>query len=1127
MRHSYDANLGHTKENEMSSQRTGWGLASVIATALLITVGMRPADAQSTFATLTGTVTDQSGAVLPGTTVTVTNITTGVERTTTTAGTGEYQVPNLDAGPYLLRVQLSGFADSTREVVLLARQIVRVDLQMQVAGAAEKVEVTAFSPVIETERATIDTSRSGEDIAKLALNFRATNKTSPIVVATLSQGVQQDRNGDISVAGALPFMTSFSVDGISSQRVRFGGPSKELFPSVESIEEFKVASASNSAEFMQVTDLTTTTRSGTNRFHGTGFWFNQNSALSSTSQFTPRNANGDAIKPEISANSFGVSGGGPVARNRAFFFGTYEGVRRPNEVTLNQTVPPDAWRAGNLSSVAAAIRNPFTGGSYAGNQIPVNAVSARLLESFYARQNQPTGAAINAPNFIVNAPGDYTVNGFDGRFDFVPAANQKVFARFTMKNVDDLSPTNNDWNTTQGDHFRRTEVRQLAGSHSWIRGAFINETRGGWSNTVEKDQYTNASQGAGLIADAGLIGLPGAPLTGGFPHIEFGDGSFISTGGVKPFDILSRVVQGSNTSTWLAGRHTLKAGLDVQYVEYIDQISFFDGEELGRYVFDGTFTGHAFADFLLGMPHFTGYILPAPDVNPYSTYYAFFAQDSWRPVRNVTVDLGLRYDLRPPMRDRSNQLGNFDPEFPGGRVIVSDEAGLALVPSFVRQSVPNTPFVTADEAGLPKTLRRTDKNNLSPRLGIAWRPTEDGRTVIRGGFGWYTVPLLGSVNYSMVATVTAAAVNFANNPAAPFVFPNISSAASAEGALPPGTLDFRRANQIDMRDPRTMQWSVTLERDLGWNTAARVSYVGSTTEDLIWSPDINQVQANTLGYDAVRSSRPFTDWNVVTTRANDPRSRYDALGLALTKRISDGLTFDASYTLSKHKSDAGGTAPTTFAAENGATTADFFRGDADYGNVAFTRRHRFVSTFLFELPFGRGRQFASGIGRGLDVLVGGWDLTGITLLQSGPFLTPFFSNADPSGTGANVRGFTATQRPDQLSDGHVDNPTVGAYFNRAAFAVPGNNIGRFGNAEVGSLVGPGTKVFSMTVGKAFATGGTSRVRFEMAFSNLFNLENLDIPNTNVTSSAFGRITDTQVVDQAGPRTVQFSLRYSF
>ena len=196
---------------------------------------------------------------------------------------------------------------------------------------------------------------SGDDIAKLALNFRATNNTSPIVVATLAQGVQQDRGGDISVAGALPFMTSFSVDGISTQRVRYGGPSRELFPSVESIEEFKVATASNSAEFMQVTDLTTTTRSGTNQFHGTAFWFNQDSALSAdvalhAARRRRRSRSSRRSAPTASASS----GGGPIVRNRAFFFGTYEGVRRPNEVTLSQIVPPDAWRAGDLSSVASA-----------------------------------------------------------------------------------------------------------------------------------------------------------------------------------------------------------------------------------------------------------------------------------------------------------------------------------------------------------------------------------------------------------------------------------------------------------------------------------------------------------------------------------------------------------------------------------------------------------------------------------------------------------------------------------------------------------------------------------------------------------------------------------------------------
>ena len=795
----------------------------------------RIACAQSTFGTLTGTVTDASGAVVPGASVVATNLATGVERTALSDPAGDFQMPNLDAGTYRLVTRLAGFADQTRDVELLARQVLRADVQLAPAGSQEAVQVTATRPVIETERATIDTSISGVDIAKLALNFRATNATSPIVVATLAQGVQQDRGGQLSFAGAMPFMTNFSVDGISTQRVRYGGPSRELFPSVESIEEFKVTTSSSNAEFMQATDLTTTSRSGSNRFSGTAFWFNQDSRFDATTRFTPRDANGDPVKPDIQANSYGVSGGGPIVRNRAFFFGTYEGARRPNEVTLSQILPPDAWRAGDLSSLGTAVRNPVTGQPFANNQVPVNATSAKLLESFYARQNQSTGAAINAPNYVVNSPGDYSVDGVDGRVDTVISPTQKAFGRVTWTNVDDLSPSGGDWNTTQGDHFKRTEVRQLAGAHSWLRGNFVNEIRGGWSNTVEKDTYTRAMEGPGLVAASGLVGLPGPPLTGGFPHLEFADGSFISTGGVKPFDILSRVVQGSETLTWLSGKHTVKGGIDIQYVEYRDQISFFDGEELGRYVFDGSFSGNAFADFLLGLPRTTGYILPAPDVNPYSTYYATFVQDTWRPGRDLTIDVGLRYDLRPPMADRSNQLGNFDTSVPGGRVIVSDEAGLAMVPAFVRQSVPNTPFVTADEAGLPKTLRRTDKNNFSPRLGVAWRPNGSDKMVVRGGFGLYTVPLLGSVNYSMVATVTAAAVGFANDARNPFVFPNISSAASADGPVPPGTLDFRRANQIDMRDPRTMQWNVTFERDLGSDFGLRVSYVGSSTNDLIWS----------------------------------------------------------------------------------------------------------------------------------------------------------------------------------------------------------------------------------------------------------------------------------------------------
>src|SRR5262245_43841668 len=269
----------------------------------------------------------------------------------------------------------------------------------------------------------------------MALNFRATNNTSPIVMATFSSNVQQDRTGQIAVAGALPFMTSFSIDGISTQRTRGGGPSKELFPSVESIEEFKVSSASNNAEFMQVTDITTTSRSGTNALHGAGFWIFQDSSMDGVNQFTPRNAAGDPIKPEIRTNTFGMTAGGPIVRNRTFFFATYEGVRRPNQSTLSQLVPPDAFRSGDLSSVSRQLMNPFSGAPYPNNQIPVNPASARILQALYEPQTQ-SGTSLSSPNFITNFDGNFTQNGLDVRGDQTLSAAHKLFARLTYKDIE-------------------------------------------------------------------------------------------------------------------------------------------------------------------------------------------------------------------------------------------------------------------------------------------------------------------------------------------------------------------------------------------------------------------------------------------------------------------------------------------------------------------------------------------------------------------------------------------------------------------------------------------------------------------------------------------------------------------
>ena len=458
--------------------------------SILLLVGawaVGPAAAQSTFGSLIGTVTDPSDAVVPGATVTVTNARTQTVRTAVTAADGSFLVSNLDAGSYEVTVSLSGFADATREATLLARQTVRVDAQLNLQGASEQVHVTAAQPVIETNSATINNSRSGDDISRLAMNFRATNSTSPIVVATLAPGVQQDRGGAISIAGNLPFMTSFSIDGIASHSSRSGGPAREMFPSVESIEEFRVSSANNNAEFMQVTDVTTTSKSGNNQFRGTGFYFLNDSKFSSVDRFAPKDAAGNAIKPKIQTKTYGLSGGGPIVKNNTFFYGTFEGVRRPDEATVSHIVPPTAFRSGDLSSLSTPIINPFTGQAYANNQVPVNPASAKILAAFYELPNQSTGAAINKPNFVENAPGNYNQDGFDIRADQNLGARQKFFVRLTTK---DQVKESVGSNTKLGTFTESTEVRQLAASHNLIlSNSLLNEARAGFAYNLKSTDY--------------------------------------------------------------------------------------------------------------------------------------------------------------------------------------------------------------------------------------------------------------------------------------------------------------------------------------------------------------------------------------------------------------------------------------------------------------------------------------------------------------------------------------------------------------------------------------------------------------------------------------------------------------
>src|SRR5262249_294251 len=440
--------------------------------------------AQSTYGTIMGTVVDAQGGVIAGAKVEITNKSTGLARSVVTDDQGAYKVVSLDPGTYIITVGAAGMVQSRRSAVeLLAREIVRADFQLQVSAVSQQVEVKANSAIAD-QSLTISDSKSGNDINALALNFRATNDTSPIVVANLAPGVQPDKAGNISISGGLPNSTSFSIDGISTQLVRFGGPNTDLFPSVETIAEFRVNTASNNPQFSQPTNLTLISKSGGILYHGTGFWFFQRDSLNARDAFA-------ATKPKLQADDFGASLGGPLsipgiynAKNKTFFFFTYEGTRRPQEFLLNQLVPPTPWRTGDLSSIKTPIINPATGHPFSNNQIPVNPVSAKILSIFFASPTDPANVSIAAPNFTKNFTGNYSQDGYDGRIDHNFSDRHKVFFRITDKSLLN-SGTGGDpnYNTQLGTLSATTSLLNLAGSYNWnIKPNLINEFRAGYTS---------------------------------------------------------------------------------------------------------------------------------------------------------------------------------------------------------------------------------------------------------------------------------------------------------------------------------------------------------------------------------------------------------------------------------------------------------------------------------------------------------------------------------------------------------------------------------------------------------------------------------------------------------------------
>ena len=1116
------------------------------ATLLLACVVLlSAAQGQSTFGTIVGVVKDPGGLVIPGAKITLLSLEDRSTRDVLSEPDGSFQFMNVKPGRYEIDVHAEGFSVfKLQSVQLDARQTLRTDVSLRVASATETVEVGDTAPMINTESATLADTKDFMQVSQLPVNYRGATTSSLAVLATVP-GTQQDANGNVAVGGGLPSQVQYSVDGASTVNIRQNGALANMNPSSEVISEFKVSQFNNNAEFAQLGDITIATKSGTEHYHGSLFEYMQNSMLDATTY-------GFSSKPHKAFNTFGGSLGGPLeipglmkGTPRTFFFAAYEGNRRRLVTPLFLNVPTAAMRAGNLTGLSGAngapILNPFTGQPFPNNTIPtcnqpgcINPVAQSLLDNYYtALPNSTTQGA----NYLQQTPTPGNTDGYDIRIDHMLTVKQSLYARWSAKNISTTVPNA----LLPSDRDSETD-RNLIFSHNYaITNTLVNEARFGVSLFRMGVQFP--IEGATAIQTLGLVGLDLSdhPTQGAFPTFNFNDGTgFTPIGRDKAGITKSQTIQFTDNVSWARGKHSLKFGGDVRRVGYADIESFGGSDDFGAFTFSsGTFTGNAFADFLLGLPAKTYVAQSGPDVRANTIQTGLYAQDEWRISHRLTLSFGLRWQALPPFVSPLTNLTAFDKR--NGGVIVPDHnvpvegflesinacAGPYNPYGVANPALPCGPVESASSQGLGPGVRGFYKKNFQPRIGFAYRPFGDEKTVIRGGFGIFTMTNLGQLSFN-TTNISVAVVRTTSNPnpntnQPTYQFPSVRTPDNPLTIA--GTGDFYQNTPINYRDPQSAQWNLTVERELVRDTTLRVSYVGTNSYRMSQTVDLNQLPPSTISPNP--NPKPYPNWGRILSSENEGSVNYEGLQSEIDHRTSAGLTLQASYVWAKSLGNVGGDAPTAFSPEviYGTPVADRFDLAANRGDIAAVRRNRVLVSAIYELPFGRGRQFLNHMSAIPQAFFGGWSISTVSLWQTGPYLTPITSPSyDPGNLNLVYRG--AFQRPDCIGNGNLANPTPDNYFNLAAFnPIP---AGPVGNCRVGSLLGPGTVAIAGGISKSFAIGERVRVKFESTFTNLPNHLNYAPPSVDVSSPAtFGKITSVQSSENAGNRTGQLALRVEF
>ncbi|HEY7190302.1 MAG TPA: TonB-dependent receptor [Vicinamibacterales bacterium] len=1073
----------------------------VLRLLFLFVVIAVPARAQFETAAVLGTVRDSSGATVPDATVTLTNIDTGIALKKTTGASGDYEFPAVKVGTYVVTAEKPGFSVALVDNVqaqVAAR--LRVDLRMAVGAVSERVEVTAATPLMETDSSQRSQIITGEQMRDLPLNGREYS-----ALALLTTGVRQSalnkstngtpREGAFNVNGLRSTFNNFLIDGVDNNAYgtsNQGFSNQVMQPAPDAIGQFQVVTNNQSAEYGRAAGATINVvyRSGTNQLHGDGWEFFRDTSLSAMPFFKPIDGN----KPPLRRNQFGGVIGGPLVKNRAFFFADYEGFRQNKKQPVFSTIPLAAQQQGIF---AIDIRDPRTGLVYpAGTPIPMTGLARAVM------------AGLPDPN-VLGAANNYSLlqeltNDSDkagGKIDLQISPALSAFGRFGWRNLntEDQAPIPLPAGGGGNGNIYVRNKQLVLGTTYTANDHTLLETRFGWSNT---EGGKNPPALGASSQEFGISGLPtDARITGGLPSQNITGFSALGRQATNPQWQYPTVWNPKVNFTTLRGRQSLKAGYEYQHIAIEVQ----DVNPLyGLDTYSGQFTRptgaaannlYNLADFMLGLR--SQYALSTFFVAQIRQDLHFtYLQDDIRMNDRLTLNAGVRYEYATPFYEASNVLTNFDP-------------------------TTNAMVKAADGSIADRALVDPDRNNVAPRLGLAYTLTPS--TVLRGSWGvsYVHVNRIGSANeLPLNAPQVIRAVVNQTDPAAATFRPT-------EQGYPSGLTDPSTFNPLtalisyiprDFHASPVQSWFASVQQQFGRNMRLDVAYVGNKADDLLLVGNYNQAVPNiAAGSIPLQARRPIPTFGDITYVFNGGKSRYNALQTKLEWRGRD-VTLLQSLTLSVARDNAAGSLEN----QNGNFPApqDLHNLDADYGLSGYHQPYNTTTSFIYELPFGRRRHFGTNMPVALDAVVGGWQVSGINTVTPGEMVTFTYTPAAAFVVSGISNDFSGANnyRPNITCDPYAAQRSNAGWFNPACVAIPSGDQ-PFGNAPRNNVRGPNYWTFDFAAVKNVALGRTSRLELRVEAFNLFNRANFTAPSGNRSSGAFGTITSTY-----DPRQVQLGMK---